>query len=79
MFPTGVTKFVKIAAMSSELIALGDNGFFYSWSWKNDGHGSMTAHPFGIKLLTSVSFGATVLHFINCCCVKSVFVKNVLL
>uniref|UniRef100_A0A8R1XPM3 UBR-type domain-containing protein n=1 Tax=Onchocerca volvulus TaxID=6282 RepID=A0A8R1XPM3_ONCVO len=53
MFPTGVTKFVKIAAMSSELIALGDNGFFYSWSWKNDGHGSMTAHPFGIKLLTS--------------------------
>ncbi|CAG9532205.1 unnamed protein product [Cercopithifilaria johnstoni] len=51
MFPTGVTKFVKIAAMSSELIALGDNGFFYSWSWRNDGHGSMTAHPFGTKLL----------------------------
>lgn len=56
MFPTGVTKFVKIASMSSELIALGDNGFFYSWSWKNDGHGSMTAHPFGTKLLIGVSF-----------------------
>lgn len=55
MFPIGVMKFVKIAAMSSELIALGDNGFFYSWSWKNDGHGSMTAHPFGTKLLTGVS------------------------
>lgn len=42
--------------MSSELIALGDNGFFYSWSWKNDGHGSLTAHPFSTKLLTNVSF-----------------------
>ncbi|VDO72163.1 unnamed protein product [Onchocerca flexuosa] len=66
MFPTGVTKFVKIAAMSSELIALGDNGFFYSWSWKNDGHGSMTAHPFGIKLLTSAPDEEKFIDVVSC-------------
>lgn len=54
-FPTGVTKFVKIAAMRSELIALGDNGFFYSWLWKNEGHGSLTAHPYSTQLLSNVS------------------------
>ncbi|KAL3990385.1 HECT-domain (ubiquitin-transferase) family protein [Acanthocheilonema viteae] len=66
MFPTGVTKFVKIAAMSSELIALGDNGFFYSWSWKNDGHGSMTAHPFGTKLLTGAPDEEKFIDVVSC-------------
>ncbi|KAK6113483.1 E3 ubiquitin ligase EDD family protein [Brugia pahangi] len=66
MFPTGVTKFVKIAAMNSELIALGDNGFFYSWSWKNDGHGSMTAHPFGTKLLTNAPDEEKFVDLVSC-------------
>ncbi|MCP9265011.1 E3 ubiquitin-protein ligase UBR5 [Dirofilaria immitis] len=66
MFPTGVTKFVKIAAMNSELIALGDNGFFYNWSWKNDGHGSMTAHPFGTKLLTNAPDEEKFVDIVSC-------------
>lgn len=47
---------MKIASMSSELIALGDNGFFYGWSWNNDGNGSLTVHPLCIKLLSDVCF-----------------------
>ncbi|VDN04928.1 unnamed protein product [Thelazia callipaeda] len=52
-FPTGVTKFIKIASMSSELVALADNGFFYGWNWKKNEQGSLTPHPFACKLLSS--------------------------
>ncbi|MFH4979150.1 hypothetical protein AB6A40_005859 [Gnathostoma spinigerum] len=52
-FPSGVTRFTKIAAMRSELIALGDNGCLYGWSWSNDGNGSMTAHPCVHDVLSS--------------------------
>lgn len=54
-FPAGVTKFVKIASTRSEMIALGDNGFFYGWQWKNDELGSMTKHHYSVKLLSDVS------------------------
>uniref|UniRef100_A0A915CIQ6 E3 ubiquitin-protein ligase UBR5 n=3 Tax=Parascaris univalens TaxID=6257 RepID=A0A915CIQ6_PARUN len=52
-FPVGVSKFTKIVAMHSELVALADNGFIYGWAWDNDGSGSMTAHPFGVMILAN--------------------------
>ncbi|KHN70778.1 E3 ubiquitin-protein ligase UBR5 [Toxocara canis] len=52
-FPTGVTKFTKIVAMHSELVALADNGFIYGWAWDNTGNGSMTVHPFGRMILAN--------------------------
>lgn len=55
-FPIGVSKFTKIVAMHSELVALADNGFIYGWAWDNDGNGSMTAHPFGVMILANVSY-----------------------
>uniref|UniRef100_A0AC34RRG3 E3 ubiquitin-protein ligase UBR5 n=1 Tax=Panagrolaimus sp. JU765 TaxID=591449 RepID=A0AC34RRG3_9BILA len=42
-FPPNVKKFVKIAAMQGELLALTDTGVLYGWKWQ--GKGDLTPHP----------------------------------
>lgn len=43
-FPKGVEKFIKIASMHSELIALADDGRLYSWSWNKSSKPSNLPH-----------------------------------
>ncbi|VDD85214.1 unnamed protein product [Enterobius vermicularis] len=65
-FPVGVTKFIKIAAMHSELLALGDNGFFYGWTWKGQNSGSLALHPLSRRLLLNAPSHEKFIDLVSC-------------
>lgn len=68
-FPTGVTKWIKVAAGQNHMIALGNDGNLYAWglnnhgqlgngTTKNDSSLIMVTKPVGVTSWTDVSCGA---------------------
>ncbi|KAI1718350.1 HECT-domain (ubiquitin-transferase) domain-containing protein [Ditylenchus destructor] len=58
--PAGVKKFLKIASMNTELIALADDGRIYSWKWEKNCKPSNVPHSVNSKILEQSSETASI-------------------